>query len=106
MCCDSLGSVRRSASRSRPLRIGQAGADQRHELLIEDQELLEVELLAAWDAGPMPTPSRGLDRVDQEALLGIAVAQLALGIGFSHLLVHFAARVGVFEGPLSHVLKR
>ena len=43
----SLGSVRRSASRSSAFQDRQAGADQRDELLVEDQELFEVELLPA-----------------------------------------------------------
>jgi hypothetical protein len=47
MCGASFGSVRRSESRSRRLQNGQSGADQRDELLVEDQKLLEVDLLLA-----------------------------------------------------------
>ena len=36
----------------------------------------------------------------------IAVAQFLLGGGFGHLLVDFAARVGVFEDELGHDLFR
>ena len=43
----SLGSVSRSASRSSAFQDRQAGADQGDELLVEDQELLQVQLLAA-----------------------------------------------------------
>ena len=39
----SLGSSR-LGEQVEPFRIGKAGADQRDELLVEDQKLLEIEL--------------------------------------------------------------
>ena len=47
--------------------------------------------LAAW-----------LDGIDQETLLGEAVAQILFRAGFGHLLVHFAARIGVFQDKFGH----
>ena len=45
-----------------------------------------------------------LDRVNQEALLGIAVAHFPFGAGFGHLLVHFAARIGVLQNEFRHLV--
>ena len=103
MCGASLASVRRSDRRSSAFRIGRPGANQRDELLVEDQELLQVDLLLASaahrDARDL---APRLDGVNQKALLGIAVAQFFFGCRFGHLLVHFAARIGVFQNEFRH----
>ena len=80
----------------------QAGANQRDELLVEDQELLEVDLLLAAAHRHARDLAPRLDGVDQEALLREALAQVLFGGGFGHLLVDFAARIGVLEDELGH----
>src|SRR5204863_6490316 len=82
----------------------QSGADQRDELLIEDQEFLEIELLLFSADGDRYTGdfSPGLYRVNEEALLGVTFAQLAFRIRFGHLLVNLAPRVGVLYRKLGH----
>src|SRR5581483_230957 len=81
----------------------QTSADQRHKLLVEDQELLEVDLFAAAAsdryAGDLPPR---FDRINQESLLREPVAQLFFRSSFGHLLVDFPARISVFEDKLSH----
>jgi hypothetical protein len=76
---------------------GQTGADERHELLIEDQELLEID-------GPLPASAAyfqagtkvfGTDRIDQVTLLREPFPRLALRRCVSDLLVHLTPRVGV-----------
>ena len=44
----------------------------------------------------------GLDRVNQEALLGVPLAQFLLGSGRGHLLVDLAAPVGVLQDKIGH----
>src|ERR1039457_3036452 len=82
----------------------QPGANQRDELLVEDQEFFEIELLlfsADGDRYSRYLPP-GLYRVNQEALLGVACAQLILSGRFGDLLVDLTPRVGVFYGKLGH----
>ena len=43
-----------------------------------------------------------LDGIDQEALLGVAVAEFLFGAGGGHLLVDLAAAVGVLEDIFGH----
>ncbi len=102
--------VRRQLGVGQPLRQQierfqdrQAGAHQRHELLVEDQEFFEIDLRFSRaphrDARDLAAL---LDGVDQEALLRVAVAQFLFGAGFGHLLVHLSARIGVFEDEFRH----
>ena len=53
-------------------------------------------------ARPPAQRALGLDRVDQEALLGVAVAQFLFRAGVGHLLVDFAPRIGVLEQEFGH----
>ncbi len=102
MCGASLASVRRSDRRSSAFKIGSPGANQRDELLVEDQELLQVDLFLAAAHRHAGNLAARLDGIDQEALLGKPVAQFPFRAGFGHLLVHFAARVGVLENEFRH----
>src|SRR5262249_31103771 len=75
----------------------QSGANERDELLIEDQEFFGIEFLAASALGERTDFRARLDGIDEEALLGKAISKLALGAGLGHLLMDFAARVGILQ---------
>src|SRR5262249_26578644 len=76
-------------------------ADQRDELLIEDDEFLYIQLLTAEEAGRGSGASR-LDRVDQESLVDVALAQFLFAGGGSDLLVNLSPPIGVFENEVGH----
>src|SRR5262249_29609446 len=84
----------------------EAGADEGDELLVEDQELLEVDLLAFGEAagggGKRGGEGTGLDGVDQEALLRVFIAEFLFRSGSGYLLMDLAAGVGVFENEVAH----
>ena len=82
----------------------EAGADQGHELLVEDQEFLKVDLLAPLGPGDRNSgdfASRP-DGIDQVALLGVLVADLFLSRALHHLLMDFSPRIGVLENEVRH----
>src|ERR1700687_2598586 len=83
------------------LQYRQSRANQRHELLVENEKALQVELLLATEqsARRNPGPARP-DRVNQKALLGVALAQLLLSTRIGRLIVNLAAAIRVFEDPL------
>src|SRR5262249_50374895 len=84
---------------------GQSGADQGNELLVEDEKFFEVELLAAAEqSGGRDRGSRaaGPDRIDEEALLRIPVAQFLFGAGAGDLLMDLPAGIRVFEDEIGH----
>jgi hypothetical protein len=87
---------------------GQAGANQRDELLVEDEELVEVEFAAAAGdvdlAAERKRSSLRLDRVDEEALLRIALPDFLAGRALDHLVVDLTGRIGVFEDEFGHWL--
>ena len=80
----------------------QARANQGHELLVEDEKPLQVKLLRTPQQSPAGGYSRAArpDRVDEEALLRVAVAQFLFGTGIGRLIVNLAAAVRVFQYPL------
>ena len=80
---------------------GESGADQGDELLVEDEELLQVQLLTAKQ-GAAYRVGAGLDRVDQEALLGILVAEFLLGSRGGHLVVDLPTSVCVLQDKIRH----
>ena len=61
-------------------------------MLVEDEELLDAELLPLGERDGGQT-TFGFYRVDEEALLGEAVADLLFGSSGGDLLVNFNARV-------------
>src|ERR1035441_3316207 len=82
---------------------GQAGADQGDKLLVEDEELLQVDLfLSAEESGSGDASGAGLDGIDEEALLGVLVAEFLFGGGGGHLLVDLAAAVSILEDKIGH----
>src|SRR5689334_1702447 len=75
----------------------QARANERKELLIEDDEGILLHLLAAKRNTAPNRQALLLDRVDQVSLGYVAVAQLTLIAGVLHLLGNAAAFVGNFD---------
>ena len=75
-----MGSVSRSREQVERLQDRQSGADERDELLIEDEEFLEIQLFSPARNGNLArkTDSRAfrLDGINQEALLRVAFADL------------------------------
>src|ERR1035437_6877555 len=63
------------------LQDGQSGADQGDKLLVEDEELLQVDLLASAEQSSADASGAGLDGIDQEALMGVLLAEFLLGGG-------------------------
>src|SRR5579864_8079725 len=84
------------------LQYRQARANQSHELLVEDEEPLQVEFFLAPQQARARRDARPprLYRVDEEALLRIALAQLLLGAGVGRLIVNLAPAIRVFEDKL------
>lgn len=76
---------------------GQAGFDERQELLVENDELALLDLAAPPDREVSGKQGAGLDRVNQQPLLYQAVANLGLGISVLHLLENVSALVGCFD---------
>ncbi len=86
----------------------QPGAHQGDELLVEDQEFFQIQFLAASEerdlSGHACNGTARTNRIQQEALLRKAFADLRFGRSLGHLLVDFAARVGILENPLGHFI--
>ncbi len=79
----------------------QAGADQRQELLVEDEKRLQLDL-APRAAAKARARS---DREDVVAGMGKAGAQLLGGGRGLHLLLHAAALIGQLDDELRHVFR-
>ena len=79
-------------------------ANQGHELLVENEKPFEVELLrTAQDvAGDRQAGAARADRIDEKALLRVALAKLLFGDGGGGLLVDLATSVRVFQNPFRH----
>ena len=100
----SLGSVSRSASRSSAFRIGRPARISVTNCWLKIRNFSRLSFLAArQQAGRLRRHAR-LDRIDQEALLRVPVAQFLFGGGRGHLLVDLPAAVGVLEDELGHGL--
>src|ERR1035437_1156039 len=84
------------------LQDGQSGADQGDKLLVEDEELLQVDLLASAEESSADAAGAGLDGIDQETLLRVLLAQFLLGGCGGHLVVDLAAPVCVLKDKISH----
>ena len=84
----------------------QSGADQRDELLVEDQEFFQIQPPAPAGEGDVAGEAEPgafrLHRIDQESLLRVALANFLRGGALRHLAVHFAARIRVFQNEVGH----
>ncbi len=81
---------------------GQAGLDQREELLVVDEEGALLELAATAQGKAAGKQPLGLDPVDEIALRGEAVAHLRDGVPLLHLLVGMTPIVSDFYYEFRH----
>jgi hypothetical protein len=80
----------------------QAGMDQGHELLVEDDKLLLLDLAPVRKPDLGRKQALGLDRIDQKALLREAVADLDLRAPILGLLEDVAPLVGHLDQVFGH----
>ena len=80
----------------------QAGMDQGHELLVEDDKLLLLDLAPPREPDLGRKQALGLDRIDQKALLSKAVADLDLRAPILGLLEDVAPFVGHLDQVFGH----
>src|SRR5437763_14768701 len=79
----------------------QSGADQCHELLIENQKFFQIETLAA--AGNVDVPGKaqsgaiGFDRINEKTLARIPFPNLLSRSSLRYLAMNFAASIGVLQ---------
>src|SRR5215469_633160 len=77
----------------------QAGADERHELLIEDEKFLQIQLFTAADGRHGDLRLYG---IDQKPLIRKAIADLLFRAGSCSLVMHLAPAIGVFQNVFGH----